>query len=537
MPRRTSSPEPPVDSESAAEATPALGDEPPAAPPREPGFFGWLRRLDLPRRPGWLGGVCAGIADRLGVDPLLVRGVVVVIAVLGGPAALLYALAWFLLPDAGGTIHAEELRGGRVSRAVPGIVAVFLLSFVPLAQGFWFSGAFYWGEPGWAGVALRVLWTAALIVLAIVAVVWLARRASDITTVPATTDDKPDTVPTLPATASSTSAANLTTTTVPEPTEPTAPPVDASAEELAAWRAGQDEWQRQRAAWAADQRRTDQERRRAEARERAAAAQEAMREREARDRRERPRAGAGIVALVLGLALVVAAVAAVIAQRAEPTVGAEWLVGSAALVLVLGAGIVVVGLARRRSGALTFFGILAVLALVVSAAAPSDRQLLPPGTSYSLNRSVDGRYAQLVGTTTIWVFDRPEGASIPVIDLWQYAGTVEVGLRDGASVRVEVTTDAEFQSLLVTETFDDGSGRSANYVVSDGKLVATLGGGEVDLVLRLRVPQGVAVFASIDSPAGQPAPLSPEPDSIDAWDTQGIPVPTPSSPIIEGVTP
>jgi len=170
MPRSATSPEASADPEPDADQTAADAgadaELPPAAPPREPGFFGWLRRLDLPRRPGWLGGVCAGAAERLGVDPLLVRGVVVVIAVLGGPAALLYALAWFLLPDADGTIHAQELGRGRVSRAVPGIVGVFLLSFLPLAQGFWFTGAFYWGDPGWAGAALRVLWTAALIAAA-----------------------------------------------------------------------------------------------------------------------------------------------------------------------------------------------------------------------------------------------------------------------------------------------------------------------------------------------------------------------------------
>src|SRR5690554_1691421 len=84
-------------------------------------FFSWMRGLDIPRQPGWLGGVCAGIAARLGIDPLIVRGIVVVIAVLGGPALLLYAAAWLLLPDFNNKIHLEELLKGRFEPAIAGI--------------------------------------------------------------------------------------------------------------------------------------------------------------------------------------------------------------------------------------------------------------------------------------------------------------------------------------------------------------------------------------------------------------------------------
>ncbi|CAN5229805.1 hypothetical protein BH09ACT5_BH09ACT5_21120 [soil metagenome] len=67
---------------------------PPAPPPAAPRqaearFFGWMRGLGVRREPGWIGGVCAGIAARLGIDPLIVRGIAVVVAVLGGPAFLL----------------------------------------------------------------------------------------------------------------------------------------------------------------------------------------------------------------------------------------------------------------------------------------------------------------------------------------------------------------------------------------------------------------------------------------------------------------
>ncbi|MBA3338723.1 MAG: PspC domain-containing protein [Geodermatophilaceae bacterium] len=45
-----------------------------------------------------IGGVCAGIARRLGVSPALVRLAFVVSIVLPGPQVALYLLLWLLLP-------------------------------------------------------------------------------------------------------------------------------------------------------------------------------------------------------------------------------------------------------------------------------------------------------------------------------------------------------------------------------------------------------------------------------------------------------
>lgn len=47
-----------------------------------------------------LGGVCAGVAARIGVDPLLVRLLTVLLAVFsGGAVALVYVVLWALLPE------------------------------------------------------------------------------------------------------------------------------------------------------------------------------------------------------------------------------------------------------------------------------------------------------------------------------------------------------------------------------------------------------------------------------------------------------
>jgi phage shock protein PspC (stress-responsive transcriptional regulator) len=557
MARRTTASAPPPDeaadeaSETAAsEATaadePAAASPGPASAPGESGFFTWLRALGVQRQNGWLGGVCGGIAARIGLDPLLVRGIAVVLAVVGAPVVLLYAIAWFLLPDAAGTIHARELGHGRVTRALPGIVAVFLLSFLPLTQGFWYAGALYWGDLGWGGAAGRIIWTAVLLAAVIVLVVWLARRSSaEIPMTPATTDDRPETVPTFPAdgadadAASTPAAASLAAAASAPATElgePPAPPADASAEELANWKASQDEWQKQRAAWAAEQRRSERERRQADAHAQATEAARLARERARIRRLTQPRASAGIVFLVLGIALVAGALAAFSAAQAPATRGAEWMIGAAVLVLALGLGTVVVALARRRSGALGFFSMLAVLALLAAVVVPTDRATLPPGVFWGIDTSRDGRYAQLAGTTQLYVTDR-EGDPVTV-DLWQLAGSVQVDLQEGATVRVELTTDGRDSRVTVEEHVDGSTGgnvsqRYADYRVRDGRLRMTAGEGDADVVLR--VWAGSATRFSIVQWTSDETPLSltPAPDhswAIDGWGRTIETTPSPTPP-------
>lgn len=554
MARTTASAPPPDDgapdtgSPAAAQTgatTTATDEVPPAAhaAPAESAFFGWLRSLGMQRQSGWLGGVCGGIAARIGVDPLLVRGIAVVLAVVGAPVALVYAIAWFLLPDEAGTIHAKELGHGRVTRALPGIAAVFLLSFLPLTQGFWYAGALYWGDLGWGGAVGRIVWTLVLLVAIVVLVVWLARRASShVTAVPATTDDRPESVPVLPADAAAGDAASgaatgagaaafAATAPIPDPGEPPAPPADASAEELAAWKASQDDWQRQRAAWAAEQRRTDRERRQAEANARAQEALAAARERMRIRRLTRPRAHAGIVFLVLGIALVAGAISAFAAAQSAATRGAEWTIGAAVLVLVLGVGTVAVALGRRRSGALAFFSIVAVLALGLAVALPTDRTMIMIGANYGIDTSTSGRWGQLAGTTSLYVTDRAEGQSAPVIDLWQLAGGVGVMLDEGATVRVELTSGEHPYTVAVNDSGDPSS--TAVYEVRGGRLEFVAGAGEPDLVLRVWL--GDTAYLSVDHwGADEPLVLDPAPDTWTSWGADGAetdllhPTPTPT---------
>ena len=107
------------------------------------------RRTRLRRDPehGMLGGVCAGIARELRVDPIVVRVAFVAAAVAGGIGVVVYLLAWALTPAAGGGgAPARRLRTGRGAVEVALGVGFLLLSVLLIlrATGIWFSDAVVW---------------------------------------------------------------------------------------------------------------------------------------------------------------------------------------------------------------------------------------------------------------------------------------------------------------------------------------------------------------------------------------------------------
>jgi phage shock protein PspC (stress-responsive transcriptional regulator) len=59
------------------------------------------RRLTRNTEEGMLGGVCAGVADYLGLDVTLVRVLAVLGAIFGvGSLVVAYVVAWMLMPEA-----------------------------------------------------------------------------------------------------------------------------------------------------------------------------------------------------------------------------------------------------------------------------------------------------------------------------------------------------------------------------------------------------------------------------------------------------
>jgi phage shock protein PspC (stress-responsive transcriptional regulator) len=72
-------------------------------------IFGALRSVPFERSShGLLGGICAAIAERFGVNVWIVRAVTVAALALPIISVPLYAALWVLLPDGLGKIHAEE---------------------------------------------------------------------------------------------------------------------------------------------------------------------------------------------------------------------------------------------------------------------------------------------------------------------------------------------------------------------------------------------------------------------------------------------
>ena len=130
---------------------------PPPVPPAPP-------RPALRRTTGnenVLGGVAAGIARSLGIDPILVRVAFVVLAIFGGSGLLLYLACWLFIPEDG---RADSM-GERFFRnnGALGIAAAVVIGVVfigpMLAWGVWGDG------PGFGGVVLLFLVVAAVVAL------------------------------------------------------------------------------------------------------------------------------------------------------------------------------------------------------------------------------------------------------------------------------------------------------------------------------------------------------------------------------------
>ena len=83
---------------------PPPGSTPPARPPVRP----QLRRS---RTDKMIGGVCGGLAEYSGVDPLLWRVGFVALALAGGSGVVVYLLLWLLMPAG------PRPRPGRLTRA------------------------------------------------------------------------------------------------------------------------------------------------------------------------------------------------------------------------------------------------------------------------------------------------------------------------------------------------------------------------------------------------------------------------------------
>ncbi|HSK57848.1 MAG TPA: PspC domain-containing protein [Actinomycetospora sp.] len=124
----------------AAPTEPPEPHEPPAAPVGP-------TRLVRSRRDRIVGGVCGGVGRYLGVDPVLVRVVVVALVLSVGVGVLAYVIAWIVIPEAGedeppvSPAPTDRHRVAVVAGA--GLVALGVLLLVRAAVP-WFDGAVFW---------------------------------------------------------------------------------------------------------------------------------------------------------------------------------------------------------------------------------------------------------------------------------------------------------------------------------------------------------------------------------------------------------
>lgn len=470
MPTKKPSTEPPA--EPAAES-------PETAPTTGNRFFSWIRSIDLRRETGWIGGVCAGIATRLGIDPIIVRGIAVVLAVLGGPALLLYAAAWLVLPDANDKIHLEEVIRGRLEPAIAGIAAFFVLSLLPVTQGFWFLGAGFWGAPEWGDAVGRAIWTIVLLGLLVWFIVWLARRGD--ATIP--WQQRATHQPwqhraraTEPKDATPASAAFVASDTA--VTAPTTPPTNATEPELAEWRAQQERVRAEQQAF-----RNQQASDRAAANR--AAAEEAQRERAAQ--REKDRAAYAATRshplyslIVIGLALVVGGLVCVSGVDGVPTSGSITL-GLAATLAVLAVGMIVNGVRGKRSGGAAGVAVIVLIPLALGAGFFTGQFRWAAASTLAPHSSQDYYYGG--GQLTLDLTHLDSTDRTQQVNLYLGAGDV--------TVLVPADTGVYFSSTVGAGSIDAGPQEDSTRVGPVERTTATFGPeNTTDIVVTVQVGAG-----------------------------------------------
>lgn len=118
--------------------------------------FAALRGIDVRRRTDnkWIGGVCSGLADRLGVDPVIIRAVLVLLSILGGAGIAFYLVAWALLPNDREEIVAQRaLVHGDV-----GAVVLLVLAALAVFGGSWWGHDSGWGFPWGLVITGLLIW-------------------------------------------------------------------------------------------------------------------------------------------------------------------------------------------------------------------------------------------------------------------------------------------------------------------------------------------------------------------------------------------
>ena len=429
---------------------PVRSPEPPHTQSR---FFAWVSGLGVARSDGWIGGVAAGIAARLRIDPLIVRGVFVVATLCGLPLILLYALAWALLPDADGRIHLRSLIHGRFEPTHLGILAGVVVGMISAATlGFFdllmlaLRGPYYYdpyGDYGLGGPSvLRVVglfFGAALVIVLLVFVVRAARRTAEPSQVSVPSGDSGNADATDGRGSDAGSGfASLPALSQPQP--PAAggdgPAVDPNTS-MDEWRQQHADWQEQDQAWRRQQQDADRaarEQARAERRQAAAAFAAEASERRRIRRASNPRAGIAYIATVLGVALVVAAGVWLWSKDPNLTTAALALFSAG---LVLAFGMIIAGLARRRSGFLAFTTVATLLAGIITGGVANIGDVRF-GDAWASNVS-NSTIVQPFGTLSVNAMVPGDGMTSHPVSIRKASGSTYISVSEGVQLELTAT--------------------------------------------------------------------------------------------------
>lgn len=478
-----------TDATAAQDAAPLTDPGPPPPPPAgRPGgwdrVFEWLTDLGIARGDGWIGGVCAGLAARIGIDPIIVRGVFVVAALFGLPMFLVYGIAWALLPDLSGRIHLRDLLARRFDPAMVGIGLMLLVGIFPVVPWF-FAAALPFG-PLYDWSPWGAFWT--LFAVAVIGgIIYLIARStshraptSGVASVPdprrASADPSDAGEPALddsgvratadPASGDDSASSAAGSALTPPPVEPTMPPAATDAE-VAAWREQHTAWKHHDHAWRRQQQDAERAARDQARAERAAAAGtfavEAAERRRIR-RLSNPRTSFGYVVFVMGAALVVGAITSLWRSATEP--GEPLLavaVGLFASALVVAIAMIVAGAVRRRSGFLAFLAVAILIAGTATAAVPVTRGIVFGDANVGTWEPRD--FTQAWGHLYIDVGDNGEGAAPDAIRVDKRSGSTSIWVGSG----VILTLQVRGMEAVEWSRFDDRTGEP----VSDGQWYGT----------------------------------------------------------------
>ena len=461
--------------------------EGPAGGPRHDtdSFFEWIDRLGLRRTDErWLSGTAGGVARRMGVDPLIVRGLWFVLCLVGGVGLILYAIGWSLLPDdRDGRSLVQDAVHGRFRGEMVGPVIAFILG------ANWRFGAWSWwrGDDWVAGIFWLCLFAG--VAVAVAAVVSTRGKngpgpgpqgpaqqhpyapqpyphpQQTYPAQPYPTPSAGDAVPPVPSDSPTTAAFAAPTTapytsaparpvpayTAPAPTPPAPLPVATKHD---------------------------------------------------RDRRRGGRSGA-IASAVVGLCLVAGAVVFGLDRGGHVT--SPWLVWGGVSLVLLGLGTVVAGLRGRSAGGLTTLAILLgvivlpTAALDHSGAFDGDVRAIAPSTTVVATDAAAARdgYTYSVGDLTLDLTQLPlpaAGAAPVTVPVRLGAGETTIQVPRGTEVRATVNLWAGDVYWHVGDPSDyqsdhDGRTRSVTY-----ETPAVAAGGTPQLVLDIAGAAGTVTI-------------------------------------------